>query len=303
MVIPADNAQEAAVVESVPIYGMQTLPQVVEFLTGSAPSQPVQIDVQGRLRDLLRIPGGFFGSKRAGARQAGDRSGGRGQPQHHHDRTSRLGQDHAGPAASLRASADELRRVHRDHQDPQHHGAAQKRPAPHRDAALPLAASHHLRCGPDRRRAGAEAGRGEPVAQRRPVPRRAARVQAQRARSAPPAARGRTGHDLARRHVAHLSRVAHAGCRHEPLQVRLPRRPVPSVPLLAPPDPDLPLESVRPAHGPDRYPYRGAGHQVQRDLLGRAGRAVRRHPRTGHPGAQRCSRSGSRATASTPTPT
>lgn len=46
MLIPADNAQEAAVVESVKIFGMQTLPQVVEFLTGNAPQEPVRIDVR-----------------------------------------------------------------------------------------------------------------------------------------------------------------------------------------------------------------------------------------------------------------
>jgi magnesium chelatase family protein len=34
MIIPVDNAEEAAVVEPVRVYGVQTLPQVVEFLTG-----------------------------------------------------------------------------------------------------------------------------------------------------------------------------------------------------------------------------------------------------------------------------
>jgi magnesium chelatase family protein len=46
MVIPEDNAQEAAVVESVSIYGMATLPQVVEFLTGTKRAEPVCINVQ-----------------------------------------------------------------------------------------------------------------------------------------------------------------------------------------------------------------------------------------------------------------
>jgi len=46
MVIPADNAQEAAVVESVNIFGMQTLPQVVEFLIGNAAVEPVNINIQ-----------------------------------------------------------------------------------------------------------------------------------------------------------------------------------------------------------------------------------------------------------------
>jgi len=36
MILPADNAQEAAVVDSVKIFGMQTLPQVVEFLGGKS---------------------------------------------------------------------------------------------------------------------------------------------------------------------------------------------------------------------------------------------------------------------------
>lgn len=46
MIIPADNAQEAAVVDSVPIYGMQTLPQVVEFLSGNASADPVRINIR-----------------------------------------------------------------------------------------------------------------------------------------------------------------------------------------------------------------------------------------------------------------
>ncbi len=46
MVIPADNAQEAAVVESVRIFGMHTLPQVVEFFTGALPMDKVSINLQ-----------------------------------------------------------------------------------------------------------------------------------------------------------------------------------------------------------------------------------------------------------------
>jgi magnesium chelatase family protein len=46
MVLPADNAQEAAIVESVKIFSMNTLPQVVEFLSGSAPAEPVSINLR-----------------------------------------------------------------------------------------------------------------------------------------------------------------------------------------------------------------------------------------------------------------
>ena len=73
---------------------------------------------------------------------------------------------------------------------------------------------------------------------------------------------GRPGHDLARNHVAHLSCLDDACCRHEPLQVRLLRRPLSPVPLHSAPDPDISFQGLRPAHGPDRHPYRGAGHQV-----------------------------------------
>jgi magnesium chelatase family protein len=46
MVMPADNAPEAAVVASVNIFGMHTLPEVVEFLSGSASREAVSINVQ-----------------------------------------------------------------------------------------------------------------------------------------------------------------------------------------------------------------------------------------------------------------
>jgi magnesium chelatase family protein len=46
MIIPADNAQEAAVVEPVPVLGIKTLPQVVEFLTGSAIVEPERMNIR-----------------------------------------------------------------------------------------------------------------------------------------------------------------------------------------------------------------------------------------------------------------
>jgi magnesium chelatase family protein len=46
MIIPADNAPEAAVVEPVPVFGVRTLPQVVEFLTGAATVEPERMNVR-----------------------------------------------------------------------------------------------------------------------------------------------------------------------------------------------------------------------------------------------------------------
>ncbi len=50
MIIPAGNAQEAAVVEGIKIYGMHTLPEVVEFLTGSAAVEATKINVEDAFR-------------------------------------------------------------------------------------------------------------------------------------------------------------------------------------------------------------------------------------------------------------
>ncbi len=46
MILPAENAPEAAVVEGVQIFGVETLPQVVEFLNGAQEVRPTQIDLQ-----------------------------------------------------------------------------------------------------------------------------------------------------------------------------------------------------------------------------------------------------------------
>ena len=46
MILPADNSPEAAVVEPVPVFGVKTLPQVVEFLTGAAIVEPERMNVR-----------------------------------------------------------------------------------------------------------------------------------------------------------------------------------------------------------------------------------------------------------------
>jgi magnesium chelatase family protein len=46
MVLPAGNAEEAAVVEPLPVYGVATLPEVVEFLGGRSPREAYRVDVR-----------------------------------------------------------------------------------------------------------------------------------------------------------------------------------------------------------------------------------------------------------------
>ncbi|MBI2882662.1 MAG: YifB family Mg chelatase-like AAA ATPase, partial [Candidatus Methylomirabilis oxyfera] len=46
MVLPAENAPEAAVVEGIQVFGVETLPQVVEFLNGAQEVPPTRVDLQ-----------------------------------------------------------------------------------------------------------------------------------------------------------------------------------------------------------------------------------------------------------------
>jgi magnesium chelatase family protein len=59
MIIPAENAAEAAVVESVPVFGVGTLPQVVGLLTGQLDLEPMGIDVRHAFESLSVYPEDF----------------------------------------------------------------------------------------------------------------------------------------------------------------------------------------------------------------------------------------------------
>ena len=55
----------------------------------------------------------------------------------------------------------------------------------------------------------------------------------------------------------------HAGCRDEPLSLRISQRPHPRVPLHAAHDPALHFEDLGPAAGPHRHPHRRSGGELQ----------------------------------------
>ncbi len=59
MLLPAENAAEAAVVEPVPVYGVHTLPEVVEFLGGKLPLGPHHIDVRNAFEAFSVYPEDF----------------------------------------------------------------------------------------------------------------------------------------------------------------------------------------------------------------------------------------------------
>jgi magnesium chelatase family protein len=45
ILVPADNAEEAAVVEGLEVYAVRTLRQAADFINGELPMQPCQVDV------------------------------------------------------------------------------------------------------------------------------------------------------------------------------------------------------------------------------------------------------------------
>ena len=46
LLLPRDNAAEAAVIQDIAVYPIDTLPQVVEWLTGQLLLAPLQVDLQ-----------------------------------------------------------------------------------------------------------------------------------------------------------------------------------------------------------------------------------------------------------------
>jgi magnesium chelatase family protein len=49
LILPRDNASEAAVIQGIAVHGVDTLPQVVEFLTGRLNLEPLRVDWQAAL--------------------------------------------------------------------------------------------------------------------------------------------------------------------------------------------------------------------------------------------------------------
>ena len=59
IILPVDNAPEAAVVEGVQVYGVASLPQVIGFLNGEAPLAPTQVDRDAAFAEASRYADDF----------------------------------------------------------------------------------------------------------------------------------------------------------------------------------------------------------------------------------------------------
>ena len=319
VVVAAPAVDEARLIEGVEVSGVETLRQAVERIRiGRAPRRapsPPRIE----LVDAATKPSDDVTGKAAqppGGRPPPDLSEVRGQLDARRgleialagghglllDRPARVGQDAPGPddpepapaARRCRGARRDGRRVGR------RRGSDRRAPA---STAVSLAAPHGLVCGDGRRRPAPVARRDHAGGSGRPVPRRAARVRAGRARGAPSADGGGPGRDRPRRTRHDLPGPVPAGRGHEPVSVRLRGHVRPGLPVCAAAARAIPAPRVRPVARPDRSLDRDAAGRPARHRpggrargLGDRRRANRRRPERSPPtGGRVCSTPGSPA--------
>jgi magnesium chelatase family protein len=59
LILPRENASEAAVIPGIAVYPVDTLPQVIEFLTDRLPLEPLQVDLQAAFTPVQPMPVDF----------------------------------------------------------------------------------------------------------------------------------------------------------------------------------------------------------------------------------------------------
>ncbi len=281
VIVPIDNAREAAVVAGIDVIPVSSLAEAVAFLTGAAPLQPVRLDLDEVFRsavayeiDFSEVQGQHHVKRALEVAAAGGHN------------VLMIGPPGSGksmmarrlctilPGLSLEESL-ETTMVYSSS------GQLEPGTSLHGRAPLPRPAPHRQHRRPGRRRHQPAPRRDQPRPPRRAVPGRAARVHPLRPGDAAPAHRGRPRDDRARADDGHLPRRLHAGGRDEPLPLRPLHRPAPRVPLQPAPDRDLPPPHQRPPAGPHRHPRRRAARGIPRDDEQPPRRAERGHPREG----------------------
>ena len=203
MIVPTQNAREAAIANGPLIYGVSSLNEALAILTGDARQRPYELNVEELFSSNANYGVDFCGSARPRSRQARPRSRRQWGAQFAHGRAAWVGQDHARPPPTHDPPGTDPARGARHHQDSFGRRDPCPRPSPSRHPALPRPAPHHLGRRSHRRRRVSPPGRGVALPPRRALSRRAARISPQRRRGPASAARRphrhhHPGADLAR---------------------------------------------------------------------------------------------------------
>ena len=217
ILVPAENADEAAVVEGLIVYPVLTLRQAADFLADQAVVTPYRVNVVSVFDshshyddDFADVKGQEFAKRALEVACAGGHNllavgpPGTGKTMLAKRVPSIL------PPMTLEESL-ETTKIH-----------SIAGVLPPRQALVgrrPFRTPHHTvsDAGLLGRRFASGSGRSEPRAQRRAVSRRDAGVSPERPGSHAPAARGRSGHDFPRGDQRDLSVQVHAGCSDEPV--------------------------------------------------------------------------------------
>ncbi len=117
LLVPADNAAEAAVTEGVRVFGMRHLAEVVSYLNQPDRFQPTS-SIPAADDPSAEPLAGFSRCPRPNQRQTRSRSGSRRGPQRADDRPAGLRKDDARETIRRHSSPADISRIHRDHADP-----------------------------------------------------------------------------------------------------------------------------------------------------------------------------------------
>ena len=171
MIVPTQNAREAAIANGPLVYGVSSLSEALAILTGDARQRPYELNVEEVFRSNANYGVDFADVRRPRSRQARPRSRRQRRAQFAHGRAAWIGQDHARPPPAHDPPSANPARGTRHHQNPLGRWHPCPRPSPSRHPTLPRPAPHRLGRRSHRRRCVSPPGRGVALPPRRALPR------------------------------------------------------------------------------------------------------------------------------------
>ena len=209
--VPVSDSQEAALIDGIEVYPVESLSGLIQYLRGEADIAPVEYDESVLAPNDAATAFDISGIPRPGAREARAGGCGGGQSQPADERASGIGEDAARQGAAVGPPSAHTPGGDRGHEDILGGGRTSEGLPADRRAPLQVAASHHLLRGPGRGRLAARSGRDNHESQGRAVPGRAAGVRPPDSGSHAAAAGGPESGYQPRAGVCHLSGELHAG--------------------------------------------------------------------------------------------